>query len=244
MSRRSAAAAAILVSAAVLIACLGAMPTPRHPSDPLAPVAGLALLVVGLALAVAVGRRAYLHARLTRELEQLSRPATVDGSMVLELPEIEAAFVAGLLRPKIFWASTLAAKLEPAELRAVLLHERHHQLDRAPARLVVLEALAPVLTLFGAGRRWLTRRLAGLEVAADRHVIRHGVSRSTLARALLKMEPLRRAEVGIGFASATELRLRALLDSPVEPESGPSPLARWVIVSIAVAAVCLFLQFG
>ncbi len=63
----------------------------------------------------------------------------------------------------------------------MILHERYHQLDRAPVRMVVLQAIAPALRPFQAGRVWLARWTASLEIAADQYALRQGSSRRALA---------------------------------------------------------------
>ena len=114
------------------------------------------------------------------------------------------------------------------------------KLDRAPAKLVMLDAVAPLVRRFRAGRAWMVHRLAGLEVAADRYAIHHGASRAALARALIKMESLGVAQLGIGFASAADLRTRALLDPASEPTARSVP--GWVaVMTLAIASICVLL---
>jgi hypothetical protein len=87
------------------------------------------------------------------------------------------------------------------------------------------------------GHIWLTRSIAALEIAADRYALAHGASRSALARALFKLQPIGGAGLlGIGFATAADLRLQALLD-----ETNEASILRslWLVVPIAVAAMCL-----
>jgi Zn-dependent protease with chaperone function len=131
----------------------------------------------------------------------------------------------------------LGLRLEPDELRAVLLHERYHQLDRAPAKLVILEALAPALRAFRGGRAWLAHSIAAFEIAADRHALRQGSSRGALARALVKLAAPQPGTGTIGFASALDLRLQALLDDT--PAGASAFPLTWLIAPVAALALCL-----
>lgn len=238
MTPRRAALAGVLMAGMAVAVCMLVTPLPGHPAGwMLAAIIGLVVGLVGAALAV--GWNAYRHHRLSRQLHAIGRPTVVAGIEVRELPGTNGAFVAGLCRPQIFCSRLLLADLEPEELRAVLLHERFHQLDRAPARLVVLAAFAPALSLVSAGRAWLARRLAALEIAADRYAVNEGSSRSALARALFKLAPAGTAPVGISFASATDLRLKALLGD--EPDDQPAGSVLWLVAPALIAALCILL---
>ncbi len=59
---------------------------------------------------------------------------------VVDLPH-PTAFCYGLLRPRICLSSALVMEMSPAQLRAVLLHERHHLLRRHPLKTLLLETL-------------------------------------------------------------------------------------------------------
>lgn len=241
MRRRDVGTAAAAASAIVVIACLVAMRDSWHLQSAFARSAAGTLVAAGLPVAITVGMRAYLHHKLSRQLLQLSWPTTVGGTVVHEMSGIEGAFVAGIFRPQIFWSSRLASRLTSAELRGVLLHEQYHQLDRAPAKQVVLDAVAPLLRRSRAGRAWFVRRLGAFEVAADSYALRHGASRAALARALLKLEPLGAASLGIGFSTAAELRIRALLGPASEPAQRPAA-RRWVVeLTLGLASICLLL---
>jgi Zn-dependent protease with chaperone function len=213
-------------------------PIPGHPAGWLLPF-GLAL-AVGLAVLLAsIAWTAHRHHRISLRLRATARQATLAEFEVQEVAGVESAFVAGLRRPQIYCSPQLSDRLEPDELRAVLLHERYHQLDRAPAKLVVLEAVAPALRAFRSGRACLAQLIAGLEIAADRHALGHGSSRGALARALLKLTPTQAGTVGIGFASAIDLRLQALLDG--QPAYARTLPMTWILAPIAVVAFCVVL---
>ena len=90
----------------------------------------------------------------------------------------------GLARPRILVSDGLAGALSPAELTAVLAHERSHLRHRDPARL--LAAYGWYLP----AARWLAGRVAlNTELAADRAALGQA-GRGELAGALLKLAAL------------------------------------------------------
>lgn len=238
MTPRAAGSASIVAGVSVVGVCMLLSPLRGHPGSWLTP-ATVALLIVLAVLAGSAGWNAYRHHRFSSQLRAIARPTSIGGIEVQELAGVDGAFVAGLRRPQIFWSADLNARLRADELRAVLLHERYHQLDRAPAKLIMLETVAPALSWFRDGEAWLARQIGALEIAADRHARQQGTSRAALARALLKLAPMRSGSVGIGFASAIDLRLRALLDE--RPAASSQLALGWVLAPLAAAAFCLLL---
>lgn len=204
---------------------------------------GHALFVIGALMAVAfivaVAREARRHQRLTASMARLAHPATLEGRSVALVPGLGAAVVAGLRHPRIFLADDLPERLDAEELQAVILHEHHHQLESAPARLVLIGALAPVLSRVEAGRAWMERERARLEIAADAYALESGASRPALARALLKLRSSPGLSPAPGFATAADLRVRALLGEATGIEGDGS--AGRVVAAIVLVASCLVL---
>ena len=204
---------------------------------------GHALFVVGALLAVAflvaIGREARRHQRLAASIARLARPATLDGRSVALVPGLGAAVVAGLRHPRIFLADDLPDRLDAEELRAVILHEHHHQLERAPTRLVLIGALAPVLGRLEAGRAWMERERARLEIAADAYALASGASRPALASALVKLRSSPGLSLAPGFTTAADLRVRALLGEATGIEGDGS--AGRVVAALVLVASCLVL---
>jgi len=228
-----------LLGAAALTAIVACM---------LAPASGMrgtghALLVVGgllaVAFLVALGREARHHQRLAESIARLARPGTLGGRSVGLVPGLGAAVVAGLGRPRIFCADDLPDRLDAEELRAVILHEHHHELERAPTRLVLIGALAPALGRLEAGRAWMERERARLEIAADAYALESGALRPALASALVKLAASPGLSVAPGFASAADLRLRALLGDATGIDEYGS--AGGVIAALVLVASCLVL---
>ena len=236
--RRGPAMVSLVAAATAVGLCMVVAPVAGHPAGWLLP-AGLAVVVGVAVFSANIGWHAYRHHRLSQRLRAISRLGVIGEIEIRELAGSPGAFVAGLWRPHIFCSPQLSCDLRPDELRAVLLHERYHQLDRAPAKLVALEALAPALGLARSGRAWLAQRVAALEIAADRHAVEQGSSRGALARALIKLAPMQAGGVGIGFASATDLRLKALIDE--QPAQQRDLDLGWVLAPALIAILCVLL---
>lgn len=229
----------MLLGAMALTAIVGCMLAPASAMRG----TGHTLLLVGgllaVAFLVAIAREARRHQQLAAGIARVARPATLDGQAVGLVPGLEAAVVAGLRRPRIYCADDLPGRLDADELRAVFLHEHHHQLERAPARLVLIGALGPLLGRIEAGRAWLERERARIEIAADDYALASGASRPALASALIKLSGSSRLSAVPGFASAADLRVRALLGEATGIE-GDSPAGR-VVAGLLIVMTCLAL---
>jgi hypothetical protein len=236
--RRSAVlvAGGVLAIAACMLVPQGSAPGVVH-----------AFVVIGLlfilALVAAICREGFRHQRLASSLARIAYPASLCGRSVNLVPGLGAAIVAGLHRPQIFCAEDLPRRLEEDELRAVILHEHHHQLVHAPARMVLIGALAPVLGLVESGRAWMERAQARLEIAADAHALASGAPRQALASALVKLASSPGLSVAPGFATASELRLRALLGESTGTDDN-NPLAGRLAATLIVVVSCLAFYFG
>lgn len=194
-----------LVAAAVACSVVALLMSSVAPA--ITAVTGIAVLASGISFAV----HAWRHRTIAVTLRRTSTPGRLAGLPVLIAPVSTTAFVAGLTRPEIYCGRALADELTPDELRAVALHERAHQLAHDPLRATLLAAVTPFLRRTTAGRRWLEQAAAGREIAADRYALDHGVRRSALASALLKVQPVGLTHAA-AFTPAVELRLRALVD--------------------------------
>ena len=215
-------------------ACLAASTSPEVSSLFLALPVVLAL-VAGLSAAVALDR----HRRLAAALSRLARSAVLEGHEVALIDGLPTVVVAGLRRPRTYCPSDLPATLDASELRAVLLHERHHQVTYAPIRLALLDAVRPLVVWFKGGRGWWARRRAAIEIDADAYAIARGAARSAVASALLKLAGQSPAALA-GFASSSELRLLALLDER-EPARGLRVLPLLAAFFVAVLTCSLVL---
>jgi len=146
------------------------------------------------------------------------------------------AAVVGVLRPRIYVGFDLVRTLSHDEMKAVLYHEDHHRLTRAPLRAA---ALTGWLRLFGRAtpvRRMVLDRLADLETMADTEAMRRGSTPGSLARALLKGdEPIGRPAA---FSYAAERRVEQLLRhvAGAEPAGNRRLPYEWLPVAMFVVA--------
>lgn len=231
-----------LLGAGALTAIAGCMLVPASDMRGIGHAVLVAGGLVAVALLIAIGREAWRHEHLAASIGRLAIPAMLGERSVGLVPGLGAAIVAGLRRPRIFCADDLPDRLDAEEIRAVILHEHHHQLEGAPARLVLISALAPVLGRLEAGQAWMERERARLEIAADAYALASGASRPALARALVKLASSPGLSVAPGFATAADLRVRALLGDDTGMERDGS--AGRVVTTVVLIATCvaLYLQ--
>jgi len=160
-----------------------------------------ATAVVGLAASSWVAARTAAGSRALRRLAVYHRralpPAVRSAAVALGLAgRVEAvaagepfAVTCGLARPRILVSDGLAEALSPAELGAVLAHERSHLTHRDPARLLAARLLAAYGCYLPAAS-WMADRVAlNRELAADRAALAQA-GRGELASALLKLAAL------------------------------------------------------
>lgn len=205
--------------------------------------AGLAV-VIGLWLTLLMTRAVPAVAG-QRELERLATLIRLREHEVrlLHAPCAPAAFVVGPLRPAIFVSRTLLDVLDAAELDAVLLHEEHHRRTLAPLRGLALVSWSRLVGGLPAVGRWIERRLAHLEIEADRHALAAGASPAAMASALIKCERSA-TPLGIGFASTADLRLRLLLEAGPAADGPAAVPIEWLapaLLALGLAACHLFL---
>jgi Zn-dependent protease with chaperone function len=179
------------------------------------------LVAVGL-LAYAVVRAAARQAQVAR-LFAVAGPAR--GRLALAAAELDlrarelpsdgaSCFVAGALRPTVFVSRGALARLDDAELRAALHHERAHVVGRDTLSLLLLAFLRDFAP-WGRGAA-LSAFRATLEAVADRAAVR-GVGRFSLAAALVALarpggEPASLPVLPMVRADTFRWRMQALLD--------------------------------
>lgn len=197
-----------------------------------------AIIVAAAIVLVSFAYHARRHQRLASGMARMARPGAIAGQPVALVPGLGSPVVAGLWRPQIYCADDLSTQLDADEVEAVILHEQHHVVDRAPLRIVLLAAASPLLGRMARGREWLEQERARLEIAADRHAIAAGASRPAIASALLKLSAAPTLADALGFATAADLRIRALLDEPTGPDREPL-LAPTVALGLFVIGACV-----
>ena len=229
----------VLIASSVVVACAAAARTLG--GDPmLGAELGLAALIVAWASVLVARARPALAGQ--RELERSARRLRLhDHDVRLIGGRRTEAFVAGPLRPAIFVTAPLLEVLDASELHAVVLHEEHHRRQRDPLRSLALTSWGRLFGWLPAADRWIDRRLAHLEIAADRYALRNGASRAAMASALLKCD--RSSSVAaMGFSTAADMRLRGLVSGTVTDEaSAPMEWLGPATLAFAVVACHLFL---
>ncbi len=142
------------------------------------------------------------------------------------------AFCAGYLRPRVYMSAEAVARLDDAELSAVVAHEHHHQVRRDPLRILIVQVLADAL-FFVPILRGLRRRYAAFaELAADEAAVRAVGGGAALASALLSFGEASNSAVVVGVAPQ---RVDALL--------GEAP--RWELpVSLVLGGLVTILALG
>jgi beta-lactamase regulating signal transducer with metallopeptidase domain len=198
---------------------------------------GAAMVVL---IVASIVRQAMLHARAAASLRRVAQPAMLHGRAVGVVEGIGGALVAGIVTPATYCSPDLVTRLDDDELHGVLLHERHHEATRAPARLIVIGGIDGVIGRLPVVAALLERVRAAIEIAADEAAVKRGVSRRALASAILKVDRESVAPDGAAFASATELRLMALVgQQPPESTVRETALPLVTGVSLAVAACAI-----
>lgn len=224
-----------LLAGSVLLLCAQQAASPHG-----AQIRALMVLFAGAAclLAAVAMWRVGRELLLGRRLHHASKPGEVNGVAIRRL-HVDAPFVAGIIRPTIYWPADVPARLSERERRAVVLHEEHHRRHAAPRRLLVLGVFGTLIPV-PPFRRHLDVMRAQLEIEADEGALAAGATRGALASALLKLAPTR-ASYGAGFTTAADLRLRSLLGEA--PKKTTRVSRRWAAASavsfLSVALACL-----
>ena len=196
----------------------------------------LASAAAGLAASGRVALRAAADSRALRALIRAGRrpvPALLQDQAAvlgcaarLDAVAGEEAFAVtyGLIWPRILVSTGLAAALTPAEISAVLAHEREHLRHRDPLRLLAAR-LAAAWGWYLPAAGWLARRAAlRRELAADRAAA-GSAGRGVLAGALLKLAS-RPACPAVAAASPAGEGRRSLEARVTQLEAGRPPRQR------------------
>ncbi len=125
----------------------------------------------------------------------------------------------GLWRPRILCSTGLLALLEPAELKAVLCHERAHLRRRDPLRLLVARSLAAGLPFLPVLGELAAALPVAQELAADQAVLREqgrdGLGWALLAITAAQGAALDRLPLVAGIGGALDARLDQISGMPV-----------------------------
>ena len=176
---------------------------------------------------------------LTPGLSAAAEQAHLNGRVrLVDAPEA-FSFAYGMARPTVAVSRGMIESVSPAELRAVLDHERYHVINYDPLKVVLARSLPDSLFFLPVLGELRGRYVAGRELAADRRAVQKSGA-SSVAGALFKVigGPAGvdlSAAAAIGGDEALEARVNQL-ESGTEPPSAPLPPAR-VLASVAGGAV-------
>lgn len=179
-------------------------------------------------------------ARLARQLDLVTSLDYVDD-------DSPYAFCYGLRRPRICVSRGLVELLDPRELEAVLLHERHHLLHGDPLKILLSRALAAGLFFLPVAAELCNRYLAVKEITADEMTAHAADSQMVLASALLKLlkAPRRAWPEGlaaIGALNVTQERVQRLVSGAWA--GTPFPRPKTVIASLLVIVAIFVVSYA
>ncbi len=146
--------------------------------------------------------------------------------------EVPAAFVAGVLKPRICLTSAAVGLLTPEEIQIVVSHEREHIRRRDPLKLLVLRLTA---CLFPGFRRIEEQWRAAAEMECDWACVRQGSDPVRVSATILKLaRSLHSSLPALAYSGGPETVLRRrverLLSSVQPPDCGGG---RWVFLAAA-----------
>jgi Zn-dependent protease with chaperone function len=142
------------------------------------------------------------------------------------------AFTGGFLKPRVFVSTKLMDVLDEKELRAVILHESHHQESKDPLKGLIVSFLSDFLFFLPVSRFLKKAYSLTAEMTADAHSVGLKAEPADLAGSLLKVQRLNGSAASWFFDPTTE-RTRHLLG---QPSRIPLPLKRTFLTIILLAA--------
>lgn len=154
------------------------------------------------------------------------------------------AFCYGFLKPRIAVTAGLLARLDDAQLLAVLAHEQEHLRRRDPLRYLLIDAVAKGAFVVPIASTWRHRKEAEIELAADRAALAVA-PRAALAGALLAvLSSPSPAAAGLAGLSATEARIANLSGRAVLPTAPARAVAATAMLATILLIVGARLAFS
>jgi Zn-dependent protease with chaperone function len=154
--------------------------------------------------------------------------ATCQTGIIGQIIEIEKQepiiFCFGFWQPKICISNSLIKRLNPAELRAVLLHEKQHLLSNEPAKALLIKVLSYLLFFLPGFQALTIKYLTYSELSADERATANFRNKAPLARALYKIIKWResrmtRQYLALSFFNEViEERINKLSDNSYQPK--------------------------
>ncbi|HSA97092.1 MAG TPA: M56 family metallopeptidase [Acidobacteriota bacterium] len=212
---------------------------------------GLFLIVLSLAFLYALYRavKRILRTRSVVERAMMKaipagtapRPSFFETVIVFD-DVLPLAFTGGFFKPRIFISTKLIQSRDEGELRAVILHERHHQEAKDPLKGLFVSFVSDLLFFLPVSRFLKKTYDLTSEMTADARSVARQADPLDLASSLLKVQRLGGPAVSWFFDPATE-RAKHLLG---ERAMVPWPLKRILatLVVLAVSAVVVMVPVG
>jgi len=150
------------------------------------------------------------------------------------------AFAYGFGRPRVAVSRGLFEVATPAEISAVLAHERYHVRNFDPAKVVAAKVLSAAYFFLPALQGLRTRYRAASELAADRKAVMrcgHAAVAGALYRVVRGPDwPELTTAAAMASSELLEVRIRQL-ETGHEPDVAPVSSARVALTLVALAAV-------
>jgi Zn-dependent protease with chaperone function len=146
------------------------------------------------------------------------------------------AFTGGFLKPRIFLSTKLVDILDERELRAVILHESHHQKSKDPLKGLVVSFISDFLFFLPVSRFLHKAYHLTSEMTADAYSVSSQADPLDLAGSLLKVQKLNGPAASWFFDPTTE-RAKHLLGQPARI---PLPLKK-AFLTIILLAISAFI---
>ncbi|MEK9183303.1 MAG: M56 family metallopeptidase [Patescibacteria group bacterium] len=160
---------------------------------------------------------------LTTKLIKAARQTGLIGKIMEIEKEEPTIFCFGFWRPKICLSKSLVKHLNPAELRAVLLHEKQHLLSGEPRKAMLIKILTNLLFFLPGWRALTIKYLTYSELSADERATANFKNKMPLARALCKIIKWKESwvmkkQLALSFFDeVTEERVNKLADDNYQP---------------------------
>ncbi len=145
------------------------------------------------------------------------------------------AFTGGFMKPRIFLSTKLAEILDEKELRAVILHESHHQRSKDPFKGLVVSFISDFLFFLPVSNYLKKAFHLTSELTADACSVSSEVDPLDLVSSLLKVQKLN-GPAASWFSDPTTVRANHLLGQPARI---PLPLKR-AFLTFALLAISAF----
>ena len=224
------------------IRCLGLMPFLQVLGET---GRGLILIVMSFSLLYASARTGLRMARTWNFLDRIDRRAVLDkdvprpsflGKAIIFEDPRPLAFTGGLLRPRTFLSTKLLETLDEEELRAVVLHESHHQRSKDPLKSLAVSFVSDFLFFLPVSKFLKKAYLLESETTADARSVELRGDLLAIVGLLLKVRKLDDLQTSWFFDPTTE-RVKRLLGE----RTRIFPSFKKIVLAIVVLAITAFI---